>query len=144
MIECIVRGCTRESAGGWCDEHARVPAPPTFPQYVGERARRLRKARGMSQSDLSKASGIQRPNLTRFEAGRTDPQSATLVAIAKGLRVTVAELVTGFEEAVHPHTLSYDRLGRLVVDRYDAHSRGCGCDLCDAVKDGMRDEVAHG
>lgn len=50
-----------------------------------------RKAKKMTQSDISKITGIQRPNISRMESGVYNPTLDTLVRIADsmGLKVHV-------------------------------------------------------
>jgi transcriptional regulator with XRE-family HTH domain len=64
----------------------------------GQRVRRLREQRGMSPSDLSERSRTPRGRVSprrigRVEAGEADPRYEELLALARGLGVTPAELV---------------------------------------------------
>ena len=58
-----------------------------------KRLRQLRAARGLSQEALAKKAHVSRGYLARIELGRHDPTLSVLRRLAKGLRVSVAELV---------------------------------------------------
>lgn len=64
---------------------------------IGERIRQLRTARGLSQEELARLSSdtFNGKHIGRYEAGKRDPRWYSLQAIARGLGVTVAELVEG-------------------------------------------------
>ncbi|MDD6492528.1 MAG: helix-turn-helix transcriptional regulator [Firmicutes bacterium] len=49
-------------------------------QYVA-----CRKSKGMTQTDLSKKTGISQPNITRFESGNYNPSLEMLVKMAEAL-----------------------------------------------------------
>jgi ribosome-binding protein aMBF1 (putative translation factor) len=51
-----------------------------------------RRARGWSQRDLARASGVAQPVIARLEVGDTDPKISTLtrLAAALGLRIAFA------------------------------------------------------
>ena len=80
-------------------------AEPSYPHYRGNRAqprkssapgnrlRQLRKARGLTQAQLARATGILRPNLSRIEAGKHRPTLETLEKLAAALKVPVVELI---------------------------------------------------
>ncbi len=56
--------------------------------------RRLRHAKGWTQVDLAKKSGLTQAFISQLEAGRQkNPGIASLQRIAKALGVTIAELV---------------------------------------------------
>lgn len=67
-----------------------------------EFARRLSKAlhdRGWSQTDLGKASGIPRDNISGYTRCRALPSAANLHAIAKALGLEPGDLLPGYERA---------------------------------------------
>lgn len=51
----------------------------------GEALRTVRERRGMSQADLSKASGLHRSHLSRLEHGACNPRYHTLTKLRHGL-----------------------------------------------------------
>ena len=63
-----------------------IPALP-------ENLRRLRVERGLGQAELARRAGLSRPGYHQIELGSVEPRSATLEAIARALRVPVADLL---------------------------------------------------
>jgi transcriptional regulator with XRE-family HTH domain len=61
----------------------------------GERLRRLRERKGFNQLQFSERCGIENSHLSRLESGKREPGLYMLEIIAKGLGVTVAELMRG-------------------------------------------------
>jgi transcriptional regulator with XRE-family HTH domain len=60
---------------------------------IGGRLKELRKAAGLSQMELARASGLSLSIITQLEQGRaTDPKLSTLKALAKALGCTLDEL----------------------------------------------------
>lgn len=59
---------------------------------VGERIKEIRNEKNISQQDLAAKCNFEKSNLSRLEAGRTDPKLSTLEKVAKGLDVTLSEL----------------------------------------------------
>lgn len=58
---------------------------------VGVAIRRLRTARGLSQTALARRAKVGRITLNRIEQGRQDPSTGTLERIARALRVKVRD-----------------------------------------------------
>ena len=58
-----------------------------------KRLRQLRAARGLSQEALARKAHLSRGYLARIELGRHDPTLRVLRRLAKGLRVSVGDLV---------------------------------------------------
>ena len=63
-----------------------------------ESIKRIRKARGLSLSELAAQTGLLPQMLARAERPGIDPKASTVAIIAKGLGVPVCEL---FEESGH-------------------------------------------
>jgi len=61
----------------------------------GKNLRRLRQAAGLTQEGLSVRTKLDTGEISRLERGARDPQLRTIVRIARGLDVTVAELLAG-------------------------------------------------
>jgi transcriptional regulator with XRE-family HTH domain len=59
--------------------------------------RRLREDAGFTQEALSRATKIHAAEISRLERGVRDPQLRTLVRLARGLSVSVTELLAGVE-----------------------------------------------
>ena len=62
-----------------------------------ENLRRLRLAAGMTQEGLSDRTQLDAGEISRLERGARDPRLRTIVRIARGLDVSVAELLAGVE-----------------------------------------------
>ncbi len=60
---------------------------------VGKNIARLRKKKGMSQSELSANANIEKGTLGHIEIGTRNPTIKTLFKIAKALSVSLSELV---------------------------------------------------
>lgn len=60
---------------------------------AGKRVKAIRISKGITQAQLSEMTGIQRPNLSRLENGKTNPNIETLSRIALALDTTMAELL---------------------------------------------------
>ena len=60
---------------------------------MGFKLREVREAKGMSQEELEKASGISRQTISSIENGKsTSVMSSTLIALARALETTVDEI----------------------------------------------------
>jgi transcriptional regulator with XRE-family HTH domain len=62
-------------------------------EKIGERIRQLRETKGISQQNLAAICNFEKSNLSRIEAGRTNPTIFTLFKISQALEVSIAELV---------------------------------------------------
>jgi transcriptional regulator with XRE-family HTH domain len=62
---------------------------------VGRNIQNLRQALNLTQQQLAEAAGTDQPHLSRIELDKYAPSLPTLSAIAKALRVPVAELMRG-------------------------------------------------
>jgi transcriptional regulator with XRE-family HTH domain len=71
-------------------------------ETVGERIRRLRKERGLSQRGLA-APGVSYAYLSRLEAGERIPSEKVLRTLAAKLGVTPLYLEVGTDDATCPH-----------------------------------------
>ena len=59
---------------------------------VAERIKQIRKAKSLSQKEVTAAINMGTAQYSRIENGRTDPSISTLEKIAQALGVTLAEL----------------------------------------------------
>ena len=66
-------------------------------QALGTVIRDLRKARQLSQEDLSFQSGVDRSFLSHFERGRQQPSLETLFKLAQGLKTPAAKILAMVE-----------------------------------------------
>lgn len=60
---------------------------------IGKRLRELREAKGMSQGDIERRSGLLRSYISRVEGGYTAPSLATLEKFSKALEVEPYQLL---------------------------------------------------
>ncbi|MGA2983251.1 MAG: helix-turn-helix transcriptional regulator [Terriglobia bacterium] len=63
------------------------------PMDIGKRLREIREAKGLSQADIEKRSGLLRSYVSRVEGGYTAPSLATLEKFAKALEVEPHQLL---------------------------------------------------
>ncbi len=71
---------------------------------IGKRLRSLREAKGLSQGDIERQSGLLRSYISRVEGGYTAPSISTLEKFAKAL-------------GVEPYQLLYSGEGRPAAPR---------------------------
>lgn len=62
-------------------------------QKIGNRIRELRESKGISQQNLAAICNFEKANLSRLEAGRTNPTISTLYKISEALEISISELV---------------------------------------------------
>ena len=60
---------------------------------AGIRLRTLRESLGLSQLELSRRSGIAQESLSRIETDRRDPRLGTLQRLARGLGLSLDQLM---------------------------------------------------
>jgi transcriptional regulator with XRE-family HTH domain len=63
-------------------------------RLVGQNLRHARKAKGLTQEQLSERTGFAQQHLSELETGQGNPTVVTLYELAQVLDVTVAMLVT--------------------------------------------------
>lgn len=78
-------------------------------ESLGERVRRLRKARGWAQADLGDKIGLRQLAVSQIETGKTSsPRSETLAALADALDTSVDYLLNGSEPSLDTSTSQLD------------------------------------
>lgn len=82
-------------------------------ETVGQRARRLRRERGLSQVGLARLANINQGYLSQIENDRARPRLATLTALAVALGVPQSVIVGGGAEHDAPQPLETARLPLL-------------------------------
>jgi transcriptional regulator with XRE-family HTH domain len=60
---------------------------------LGNNIRQLREARGMTQEQMAKVSGVPRPTWANLESGAANPTLSVLVKVANALQVPLEELI---------------------------------------------------
>jgi transcriptional regulator with XRE-family HTH domain len=71
--------------------------PQAASEAFGERLRKLRIERGISQDDLAYRTGIHPTAIGRLERGAREPRLTTILRIARGLDIHPGVLVDGLE-----------------------------------------------
>jgi transcriptional regulator with XRE-family HTH domain len=66
-------------------------------QQFAANLRRLRLAAGLTQDQLSAAVQMEPAEISRLERGGRDPQLLTIVRLARGLGVSVGDLLVNVE-----------------------------------------------
>ena len=64
-----------------------------FQHKLGKRIKALREMRGISQQELASMCDFEKSNMSRLEAGRTNPTVVTLLKISEALSVDLPDLV---------------------------------------------------
>lgn len=62
-------------------------------RIIGEKIRFIRESKGITQQDLAAACNFEKANMSRIEAGRTNPTISTLYKISQALEVKITDLV---------------------------------------------------
>jgi len=68
---------------------------------VGKRVRAVRLLRGLTQSDLGVATGVQFQQIQKYEIGKNRISCSSIALIAQVLDVPVADFFTGLPKASH-------------------------------------------
>ena len=92
-----------QGKAGWSDDAHRVyeaaarqfEAEMTERKQLGAQLADARKARGLSQPQLSKITGIQQAEISRIERGVGNPTAATLLRLTDALGQRVALVPIG-------------------------------------------------
>src|SRR5574341_1111067 len=91
---------------------AVTQAEQAMPSRIAVQLRHARVNAGLSHSELHRLTGISRPVLIGYEAGRTTPGGREMRKLCDALRVTPNQLVYGTEQPFEPDTV----LKRLGLD----------------------------
>ena len=74
-----------------------------LPARLGHNIKQLRDARGLTQQQMAKASGLPRATWTNLESGAANPTLAVLHKVALALQVSIEELISPPRGAVRLH-----------------------------------------
>lgn len=98
---------------------------------IGQRIRKIRKARGLSQEYLAEKADISVPHMSHIETGNTKLSLPVLVAISDALSVRVDDLIYG----VSPYTASsaLDDIASILQTCTPQQAR-CIADIAKAAK----------
>ena len=69
-------------------------------ESIGERIKRLRKARSLSQTDLAARLGVSQPAVANWESGMHDPRRLMLAKLAVLLQVPLDWLAEGYRSSI--------------------------------------------
>ena len=62
-------------------------------KILGIRIRQLREGKNITQQNLAEMCNIEKSNMARIEAGRTNPTLHTMYKISSALKIPLTELV---------------------------------------------------
>jgi len=65
----------------------------SFQVVIGKRIRQLREERNISQVELAALCNFEKSNMSRLEAGNTNPTAYTLYIISQKLNIDAKELL---------------------------------------------------
>ena len=74
------------------DTVAQAPAPG-FSERLGVRLKQLRKVQGLTQGELGQRTGVATSTISKVENHQLSPTFETLLKLAEGLEVDIAELL---------------------------------------------------
>ena len=66
---------------------------PEFQKKLGKRIKTMREDKGISQQELASLCDFEKSNMSRIEAGRTNPTIGTLLKISNALNISITVLV---------------------------------------------------
>src|SRR5437868_15058357 len=90
---------------------------------IGQKLREIREAKNMSQVEISEATGLVQPYVSRVENGHTVPGVETLEKWASARKVPLYQILYDGEEPPKPSTLSAHKNDELWGES-DRHSPG--------------------
>jgi len=85
----------RGKDGDWKSKARHSPDVVDVNDRLGERVRKLRAARELTQEDAADLAEVDGKHWQEIEGGRTNPTVSTLVGVAKALDVNLAQLFKG-------------------------------------------------
>jgi len=90
---------------------------------IGERLKRLREQKKMSQGDVEKRTGLLRCYISRVENGHTVPSVETLEKMARALEIPTYRIFTDDAHAVKPNIPSFGAPSRLINKKQEREIR---------------------
>ena len=108
-----------------------------------ERLTKLRRMRGMSQSDLALATGLTVRSIKNYEAGDRMPKADTIYKLALGLDVDEKALVTDEEFFIIEANDKYGARGKASAQKLieNAQALFAGGDLTDEDKNAVMEAI---
>ena len=86
--------------------------------HLARNLKELREARGLSQQQLAKLSGVPRPTWANLESGAANPTLSVLLKVSAALQVSLEELLGAPRAAARLHragTLRKRQRGRVII-----------------------------
>ncbi len=102
---------------------------------LGARVKALREGAGLTQAEVSRRSGMVRPNIARMEAGEHVPDVVSLLRVAAALRKQPSEIFCVLEHRAEDRSRrfqTYVVLERVTMELDDAN---------DPLADKLRDVI---
>lgn len=62
-------------------------------KFIGDNIKRIREAKGVSQQELASKCNYEKSNMSRLEAGKTNPTIYTLSTVALALGIPLHDLL---------------------------------------------------
>ena len=88
----VARWPSNDRSGTWRSSARDAPGVATALNRLGKRVRALRLDRELTQEQAAEAAKLDEKHWQDIEGARTNPTVATLVGIARALKVTLSEL----------------------------------------------------
>jgi len=89
---------SNDRSGTWRSSARDAPGVSRALIRLGNRIRALRIARELTQGDAAEVAKLDKKHWQDIEGARTNPTVATLVGIARALKVTLSELFEDDDE----------------------------------------------
>jgi transcriptional regulator with XRE-family HTH domain len=91
----MVRWPANDRSGSWRSSARDAPGVGRALSQLGHQIRALRLERNLTQQRAARTAKLDEKHWQEIEAARTNPTVATLVGIARALKVTLAQLFGG-------------------------------------------------
>jgi DNA-binding XRE family transcriptional regulator len=88
----VARWPSNDRSGTWRSSARDAPGVAGALKRLGTRVRALRRARSLTQEQAAEIAKLDEKHWQDIEGARTNPTVATLVGIARALKVTLSEL----------------------------------------------------
>ena len=88
----VARWPSNDKSGTWRSSARDAPGVATALNRLGKRVRSLRLGRELTQEEAAEIAKLDEKHWQDIEGARTNPTVATLVGIAKALKVTLSQL----------------------------------------------------
>ncbi len=72
-------------------------------KYIGDRIKKIREQKGMSQKTLGLMLGLSDKAISSYESGRTTPSLETLIKISKELKKPISYFIDTNQEEISLH-----------------------------------------